>query len=137
MRATRATGEVARVAAGGGARERGIGLHTKTALARKLRRNLTDAERLLWSRLRRRQINGMRFRRQEPIGPYVVDFVCREVDLIVELDGGQHSETEASDTARTQFFQKANYRVLRFWNNDVMQNTDGVLAAIAEALGPR
>jgi very-short-patch-repair endonuclease len=101
--------------------------------ARRLRRDSTDAERRLWYRLRARTIDGAKFVRQEPIGPYIVDFICRAERLIIELDGGQHA-TDPRDTARTQWLIARGYRVLRFWNNDVLRNTDGVLEAIAAAL---
>jgi very-short-patch-repair endonuclease len=105
----------------------------KTNLARRLRRDSTDAERRLWHRLRARSILGLKFVRQEPIGPYVVDFICRERRLIVELDGGQHADSKA-DVVRDQWLTEHGYRVLRFWNNDLMANTDGVLETIAAAL---
>ena len=105
----------------------------KTATARRLRSNSTDAERHLWNRLRSRAIDNCKFVRQEPIGRYVVDFVCRERRLIVEVDGGQHSDSE-SDRLRDQWLTEHNYRVLRFWNNDVLKNMDGVLEVIATAL---
>jgi very-short-patch-repair endonuclease len=109
------------------------GKKTNTDLARRLRRNSTDAERKLWRRLRSR-FAGHKFVRQHPIGRYVADFVCREKRLIVEVDGGQHGES-ASDEARDQWLRAHNYQALRFWNNDVMSNLDGVLDKIAEALG--
>ena len=105
----------------------------KTANARRLRLNSTSAELRLWNRLRARSIEGHKFVRQEPIGPYVVDFVCREKRLVVEVDGGQHSESE-QDRLRDQWLTKHNYRVMRVWNNDVMSNMAGVLEAIAAAI---
>ncbi|MBV8063298.1 MAG: endonuclease domain-containing protein [Nevskia sp.] len=102
--------------------------------AKALRRQSTDAERKLWSRLRNRQIEDAKFRRQQPIGPYVVDFACMEHHLIVELDGGHHLEQLAEDEARTAFLKKEGYRVLRFWDNEVLAQTEGVLVAILEAL---
>jgi very-short-patch-repair endonuclease len=104
-----------------------------TQRARRLRRNSTDAERKLWYRLRSRSIPGFKFVRQEPIGPYVVDFICRERRLIVEVDGGQHAESK-HDLVRDQWLADHRYRVLRFWNNEVMMNIDGVLESIAAAL---
>ncbi len=103
--------------------------------ARILRKNLTDAEKCLWQKLNRRQIGSVKFRRQQPIGEYIVDFVCLERQLIVELDGGQHAEQIAYDEARTAWLQSKGYRVLRFWNNDVLANTDGVVQTIFDALG--
>ena len=105
--------------------------------ARALRRDLTDAERLIWCRLRNRGLYGHKFRRQHPVGPYVVDFVCIEERLVVEIDGGQHAEQAARDEMRSVFLKAKGYRVLRFWNNEVMANIEGVLAAIAAALGQR
>jgi very-short-patch-repair endonuclease len=105
----------------------------KTRRARRLRRDSTDAELRLWYRLGSRSILGFKFVRQEPIGPYVVDFVCREQRLIVEVDGGQHADSKR-DLARDLWLAEHHYRVLRFWNNDVLANTDGVLETIAAAL---
>ena len=104
-----------------------------TDVARKLRNDMTDAERRLWSHLRASQVGGFKFTRQYPIGDYVVDFACRSARLAIELDGGQHSDS-ATDDARTQIIEAHGYRVVRFWNNDVLQNTDGVLIAILEEL---
>jgi very-short-patch-repair endonuclease len=101
--------------------------------AQRLRRDLTDAERKLWSVLRNRQLNGAKFRRQQPIGPFIADFVCQERRLIVEADGGQHAEN-VSDARRTAFLEGVGYRVLRFWNNDILTNLDGVAQVIANAL---
>jgi len=100
-------------------------------LARKLRQTPTDAETRLWLRLRRQQLGGFRFRRQQPIGRYVVDFFCPEAKVIIEVDGGQHAND--SDT-RTRWLEARGYRVIRFWNNDVLGNTDGVVTRIREAL---
>ena len=105
----------------------------KTERARLLRQNSTNVERRLWYRLRSRSINGHKFVRQEPIGPYVVDFICREKRLIVELDGGQHADSQR-DRVRDKWLVDHGYRVMRFWNNDVMRNMDGVLETIAMAL---
>jgi len=98
--------------------------------AKRLRRNQTDAERLLWFRLRDRRLNGLKFKRQMPIYSYVVDFCCADARLIVELDGGQHGELQAADAARTKKLEKLGYLVLRFWNNDIFDNIDGVLETI-------
>ena len=103
------------------------------AAAQRLRRELTDAERKLWSALRNRQLNGAKFRRQQPIGPFIVDFVCQECRLVVEADGGQHADSPA-DERRTSFLESKGYRVLRFWNNDIQNNLDGVTQVIANAL---
>ena len=101
--------------------------------ARKLRRDMTDAERKLWSILRGRQLEGYRFRRQEPIDQYIVDFICFEARLIIEVDGGQHFESEA-DRKRDAHLEWRGFRVLRFWNNDVLSNPDGVFQIILDAL---
>src|SRR4029079_12797034 len=93
--------------------------------AQRLRREMTDAERKLWSVLRNRKLNGAKFRRQQPLGPYIADFVCQECRLIIEADGGQHADN-ASDARRTAFLESVGYRVLRFWNNDILTNLDGV-----------
>ena len=102
--------------------------------ARRLRRNPTDAERKLWSLLRRRQLAGHRFRKQVPLGPYIVDFACLAKKLVVEVDGGQHSTRVARDRTRSDWLEARGYRVLRFWNNDVLTNPDGVLQTIQLAL---
>jgi very-short-patch-repair endonuclease len=105
----------------------------KTERARLLRQDSTNAERRLWYRLRSRSINGHKFVRQEPIGPYVVDFICRERQLIVELDGGQHADS-LRDQVRDKWLVDHGYRVMRFWNNDVLKNIEGVLETIAAEL---
>ena len=102
--------------------------------ARRLRRDQTDAERKLWSRLRGRQVRGAKFRRQHRIGLYIADFCCPEQTLVVELDGGQHSVQVESDLRRTAFLLQRGYRVLRFWDNDALVNTDVVVEQIAEAV---
>jgi len=104
------------------------------ASARRLRRNLTDAEQRLWKHLRQRQINGFHFRKQCPVGPYVADFACLSAKLIIEVDGGQHAES-VTDKVRDAWFTAHSYRTLRFWNTDVLANTDGVITMIIEALG--
>jgi very-short-patch-repair endonuclease len=102
--------------------------------ARSLRGAQTDAEQALWHRLRNRRLDGWRFRRQHEIDLYIVDFACAEAALIVELDGGQHGDQLIYDEARTRKLQEMGYRVLRFWNNDVLKNLDSVLEVIMEAL---
>jgi len=103
--------------------------------ARRLRRDQTDAERKLWSRLRDRRLVGARFRRQHPIGPFIADFCCTEAKLVIELDGGQHALQKRSDAERTAFLEAQEYRVIRFWDSDVLSNMEGVLQRIVEALG--
>jgi very-short-patch-repair endonuclease len=102
--------------------------------AQKLRAKPTDAERVLWVRLRRRQVLGYKFRRQQPLGPYIVDFVCLEKRLVVEVDGSQHQEQRTYDEARTRWLESQGYRVLRFWNNEVLAETDKVIELIAKRL---
>ena len=105
--------------------------------ARTLRVNQTEAEARLWQRLRGRQLDGAKFRRQAPVGPYIADFVCLAAKLIVELDGGQHADNEEADAARTAWLEGRGFRVLRFWNNDALGDTDGVLDEILAALRGR
>lgn len=102
--------------------------------ARELRQFSTDVEKLLWSRLRARRLEGFKFRRQTWIGPFIVDFVCPEAKLVVEADGAQHGEAIEYDPRRDRLLADRGYRVLRFWNNDVSNNMEGVLTAIAAAL---
>ncbi|RPJ18420.1 MAG: endonuclease domain-containing protein [Chloroflexi bacterium] len=104
--------------------------------ARALRKALTPAERKLWARLRNRQLNGVRFRRQHAIGEYIPDFVAIKPKLIVELDGSQHLEQTEYDEERTQHFELQGYRVIRFWNNDVEKKMESVILAIIHALTP-
>jgi very-short-patch-repair endonuclease len=113
-----------------------------TVRARALRKQSTKAEAALWFQLRRKQVHGLRFRRQFPLGPYFGDFVCLPARLVVEVDGSQHSDGEQAehDRARTRWLERENFRVLRFWNCDVFNNIEGVLdrieAAMREALPP-
>ncbi len=103
-----------------------------TQVARKLRHTMTDAERKLWSRLRTHQL-GVHFRRQAPLGSYVLDFVCFSARVVVEVDGGQHADSE-KDLVRVAWLQAQGFQVPRFWNNDVLQNIDGVLETIMAEL---
>ncbi len=103
-----------------------------TPVARKLRQASTDAETRLWSRLRARQLENAKFVRQFQIGPHIADFTCRDAHLAIELDGGQHDA--AIDAPRTQIIEAFGYRIIRFWNHDVLANTDGVLEAIRQEL---
>ena len=102
--------------------------------AQELRRTPTDAEQRLWDLLRRRRFAGCKFRRQHPVGRYIVDFVCLERRLIVEVDGGQHDERRLYDAKRDAWLCTQQFRVLRFWNNDVDRNLEAVLTVIDEAL---
>ena len=105
--------------------------------ARELRKNSTDAEKYLWQKLRNRQLEGYKFKRQVPIGHYIVDFLCVSANLIVELDGGQHAEQQAYDDKRTALLTSKGFTVVRFWNNEVLENIDGVLMALTLALSQR
>jgi very-short-patch-repair endonuclease len=105
-----------------------------TPVARVLRRDRTEAEARLWRYLRNRQMEGAKFRFQAPVGHYVADFLCAEARLIVELDGGQHGMQIGKDAARTKALEAAGYTVIRFWNNEVLANTEGVLEMIRLAL---
>ncbi len=115
----------------------GVPVMKRTPLARRLRRNMTDAERLLWSRLRNHQMRGLKFRRQLTIEGYIADFACIGARLVVELDGGQHTETVRADAERTAKIEAAGYIVLRFWNDDVIANVDTVLDEIDRAVATR
>jgi len=103
---------------------------------RQLRQEQTEAERILWTRLKSKQLEGMKFRRQQPIGLYIVDFVSFDKRLVVEVDGGQHNEEDMRkrDNSRTMRLNKSGYQVLRFWDNEVLLNLDGVLEKIRQAL---
>jgi very-short-patch-repair endonuclease len=108
--------------------------HRPTRRAQQLRNNATDAERHLWGHLSRRQLGGFKFSRQIPVGPFICDFICREASLVVEVDGGQHDAGAAADESRTRFIEAKGYRVLRFWNNEVLENAEGVLLTILRTL---
>lgn len=102
--------------------------------ARDLRERQTDAERSLWLSLRDRRLAGVKFRRQHPIGPYIADFCSPESRLVIEIDGGQHASRVEADRRRTEYLSREGYRVLRFWDNDVLGNLSGVLQRIGQAL---
>lgn len=104
--------------------------------ARVLRRSMTDAEQAMWRILRSRHLSGFKFRRQHPIGPFVVDFVCLEYKLVLELDGGHHAMQQEADTERTSHLQHLGFRVLRFWNNEVLAEMEGVAARVLATLTP-
>ncbi|MFV0678837.1 endonuclease domain-containing protein [Ottowia sp.] len=101
--------------------------------ASELRTNATEAESLLWHHLRDRRLGGFKFRRQRPIGPYFADFACIEAQLVIELDGGQYVEQAAADAQRTRFIEQQDFRVLRFWNHEVLTETEAVLERIVQA----
>jgi len=105
-----------------------------TRIARRLRVNQTDADNVLWNRIRNRQIDGHKFMRQEPIGGYICDFVCLEASMVIELDGSQHVTQAPYDTNRDTFLRSTGFRVLRFWNADVLSQTNSVVETIYEAL---
>jgi adenine-specific DNA-methyltransferase len=104
---------------------------------RQLRRDQTMAEERLWTRLRNRQLEGHKFRRQVPLGAFIVDLACYDARLVIEVDGGLHAEHCEEDAARTQRLESRGFRVLRFWNHEVEENLEGVLAQIAEVLEDR
>ena len=113
----------------------GVNQETKgktTTIAKALRKNSTDAENLLWKQLRRKQLVGLKFRRQQPIDNYIVDFVCFEKQIVVEIDGGQHALEKDKDAARDGYLRRNGFKVLRFWNNEVLANIEGVLEVIRE-----
>ncbi len=101
-----------------------------TSIAKALRKRLTDTERLLWRHLRAKQLEGLKFRRQEPIGRYIVDFVCHEKRIVIEVDGSQHTIEKNKDAERDKWLNEQGYKVLRFWNNEVLTNIEGVLQTI-------
>lgn len=105
-------------------------MHTQWSRARELRRRLTDAERTLWRCLRFRQLGGFKFRRQSPIGPFIADFVCIERRLVIEVDGGQHADQVERDERRTEYLRTRGYHVLRFWDHDVLLQTQDVVDSI-------
>src|SRR5947209_15669660 len=108
-------------------------LRRRTRVARRLRRDATEVEKRLWWALR--QLDGSyRFRRQHPIGQHIVDFACPALKLAIELDGGQHANQEEADTERTAELTRRGYRVIRFWNNEVIENLPGVLQALQREL---
>ena len=107
---------------------------THTARARDLRREHADPERKLWSALRGRQLSGFKFRRQQPIDRYIVDFVCWEARLIVELDGGQHADQVEYDARRSEVLGQAGFKVIRFWNREVVEEFDAVVETVLQEL---
>jgi len=110
-----------------------VGVKGLTGVARRLRKSSTDTERHLWRHLRVRQIEGFKFRRQQPVGRFVVDFVNLEKKVIIELDGGQHA-LDPGDATRDEWLRAEGYKVLRFWDNHVFSNLEGVLKSIRNAL---
>ena len=106
-----------------------------TNIARMLRQRSTEAERVLWRKLRDRQLEGYKFRRQQPVGPYIVDFVSFEKGIIIELDGGQHATNRDRDEERDAWLRSEGFQIIRFWNNDIFENLEGVLEIIQRNLG--
>ncbi|MFQ5735901.1 MAG: endonuclease domain-containing protein [Thermodesulfobacteriota bacterium] len=99
------------------------------------RKNPTDAEKFLWKHLRSKQFEGLKFRRQEPVGRYIADFICHDRKIVIEVDGGQHAE-DPGDRERDDWFKAQGYSVVRFWNNEVLGNIEGVLEKIREICSP-
>ncbi|NMG46150.1 DUF559 domain-containing protein [Aromatoleum toluvorans] len=108
---------------------------TSKIFANRLRKTMTDAERMLWQHLRARQL-GVKFRRQHPFQGYILDFVCLERGLVIEVDGSQHVDAAVRDAIRTDVLESAGFRVVRFWNNEVLTQTDSVVECIARELNP-
>jgi very-short-patch-repair endonuclease len=113
-----------------------LGRKIPVNLAKNLRKKQTETEALLWSKLRDRQLMGLKFRRQQSIGNYVIDFACMDKNLLIEIDGGQHNTNEKmeKDADRTLWLEEKGYQILRFWNNDITDNLDGVIEVILHSL---
>ena len=113
-------------------------MKNKTILARNLRKNATIQERRLWNLLKNRQFHNLKFKRQQLIGDYIVDFICKEVKIIIEIDGGQHNEPEniEYDKTRTEYLNNLGYKVIRFWNNEIYENIEGVVLRLREEINP-
>ena len=110
------------------------GYKRPTMRSRELRLNATEAERKLWAQLSARKVSGIRFNRQFPIGPFICDFVSRTAKLVIEVDGGQHAVDVEKDQSRTAYLEAQGYRVIRFWNNDVLERIEGVIGEIERVL---
>ena len=110
----------------------------RNILARELRKNSTIQERRLWNLLKNRQFHNLKFKRQQPMGNYIVDFICKEAKIIVEIDGGQHNEPNniIADRERTKYLEQLGYKVVRFWNNEVYENFDGVMRRLELEINP-
>ena len=109
---------------------------TSLERARQLRKNSTEAEHALWSELRSKRLNGHKFKRQQLLGRYIVDFVCLAAKLIVEADGGQHAEHQDDDRIRDDWLKSQGFRILQFWNNEILSNLEGVMQVICDHLPP-
>ena len=112
-------------------------MNKNTTLAKLLRKNMTPQEKIMWNILRAHKFYGYEFRRQYPIGNYIVDFICRDKKIIIEIDGGQHNKPNeiASDLERTEYLNKTGYKVIRFWNNDVDNNLEGIFLSLKKEFG--
>ena len=113
-------------------------MENKILLARNLRKNSTIQERRLWNLLKNRQFYNLKFKRQQPVGNYIADFICKEAKIIIEIDGGQHNESKNIDydKTRTEFLNNLGYKVIRFWNNEIYENIDGVMLRLKEEINP-
>ena len=113
-------------------------MNNKTILARNLRKNATIQERRLWNLLKNRQFCNLKFKRQQPVGDYIVDFICKEAKIIIEIDGGQHNEPKNIEyyKTRTEFLNSLGYKVIRFWDNEIYENIDGVLLRLNQEINP-
>ena len=113
-------------------------MKNKTILARNLRKYSTIQERRLWNLLKNRQFHNLKFKRQQPVGDYIVDFICKEAKIIIEIDGGQHNEPEniEYDKTRTEYLNTLGYKVIRFWNNEIYENIEGVVLRLKEEINP-
>ena len=111
-------------------------MNDKNLLARKLRKNQTSQERIMWNLLRNQQFQGLKFRRQYPVGNYIVDFICKEIKLIIEIDGGQHNSEDGIeyDIKRTEDLETKGYKVIRFWNNEIDNNLEGVYQILRDMI---
>lgn len=113
-------------------------MNNKTILARNLRKNATIQERRLWNLLKNRQFCNLKFKRQQPVGEYIVDFICKEAKIIIEVDGGQHNTNDniRRDKERTDYLEGLGYKVIRFWNNEIHEDIDGILSKLKEEINP-
>ncbi len=110
----------------------------RNILARVLRTNSTIQEERMWNLLKNHQFHGLKFKRQQPIGNYIVDFICKEAKIIIEIDGGQHNKDNniENDKIRTEYLESKGYKVLRFWNNEIYENIEGVLKRLESEINP-
>ena len=113
-------------------------MENKIILARNLRKNSTIQERRLWNLLKNRQFHNLKFKHQQPISDYIVDFICKEAKIIIEIDGGQHNEPEniEYDKTRTEYLNTLGYKVIRFWNNEIYENIEGVVLRLKKEINP-